>query len=133
MEFLAGYVHVVHSDHYYRTVLLKYPGSSYLDIITASDIAYIVSLIKNSNSVWLKMKTSDGKIVKPLYTAGEGLKWMYGVTTWNMSGMRYYKVARRAWVEAFTKTNPQYKFLRWYWDKWIKDRNGGRKFEVLDM
>ena len=42
MEFLAGYVRVVHSDHYYRTVLLKYCGSSYLDIITASNIAYIV-------------------------------------------------------------------------------------------
>ena len=130
MEFLAAYVRVVHSDRYYRTVLLKYCGASYLDIITASDIAYIISLIKNSNNVWLKMRNSDGKLVKPLFTAGEGLKRVYGITTWNKSGMRYYEDAKTAWTEAFARSNPQYKILREYWDKWIEDGNGGRKYEV---
>jgi len=130
MEFLAGYVRVVHSDRYYRTVLLKYCGTSYLDIITASDVAYIVCLIKNSNHVWLKRKNSDGKLVKPLFTAGERLKRIYGITTWNKSGMRYYEDAKTAWTEAFARSNPQYKILREYWDKWIEERDGGRKYEV---
>jgi len=64
MEFLAGYVRVVHSDYYYRTLLVKFRGASYLDIITASDIAYVVSLIKNSGNVWLNMKTTEGKKAK---------------------------------------------------------------------
>lgn len=96
MEFLAGYVRVVHSDRYYRTVLVKYRGASYLDIITVSDIAYVVSLIKNSGNVWLNMKTPEGKKAKPLYTTGEGLKREYGVTTWNVSGKKYYEDAKNA-------------------------------------
>ena len=67
MEFLASYVRVVHADRYYKNLLIKNRGSSYLDIITASDIAYVVSLIKNSDDVWLKRKTADGELVKSLY------------------------------------------------------------------
>ena len=80
MEFLAGFVRLVHADRYYKSLLIKNRGSSYLDIITASDIAYIVSLIKNSDNVWLKRKTPDGDLVKSLYTSGKGIKRVYGVT-----------------------------------------------------
>ena len=90
MEFLAGYVRVVHANRYYKSLLIKNPGSSYLDIITASDVAYIVSLISNSDKVWLGMTTSDGDLLKPQYTSGKGIKRVYGVTTWNRSGMKYY-------------------------------------------
>jgi len=132
MEFLAGYVRVVHANRYYKSLLIKNPGSSYLDIITASDVAYIVSLISNSDKVWLEMTTSDGDPVKPLYTSRKGIKRVYGVTTWNRSGMKYYRDVVKTWTEAFTRNTPAFKVLRRHWDKWIEDKDGGRKFMLND-
>ena len=54
MEFLAYYARHVHSKRYYRSVLLNNPGSTFMDIITTSDIAYTISLIKNSREVWME-------------------------------------------------------------------------------
>ena len=128
MEFLAGLVRLVHADRYYKNLLIKNRGSSYLDIITASDIAYVVSLIKNSDNVWLKRKTPDGSIVKSLYTSGKGIKREYGVTTWKKSGMQYYREVMEFWKTAFHKNHRDYKTIRKHWDKWIESMDGGRKF-----
>ncbi len=46
------YVWKVHSDEFIRKCLGYTPGRSYLDIIGSSDIAYIVSVIKNSKDMW---------------------------------------------------------------------------------
>jgi hypothetical protein len=132
MEFLAGYVRVVHANRYYKSLLIKNRGSSYLDIITASDVAYIVSLINNSDCVWLDMKTPDGELVKPRYSSGKGLKHVYGVTTWNQSGMKYYHEVMKTWKEAFTTNAPAFKILHRHCDKWIEDKDGGRKFMLND-
>ena len=48
MNFLARYVRSVHADCYFRKVLLNHPGGTYLDVITPSDIAYVISVIKKS-------------------------------------------------------------------------------------
>jgi hypothetical protein len=50
---IARYVRKVHSDEHIRKVLMCYnAGRSFLDIIGPSDIAYIVSIIKNSKGMW---------------------------------------------------------------------------------
>ena len=46
MEFLSCYVRNIHADRYLKNLLLNTPGYTYLDIITLSDIAYVISLIK---------------------------------------------------------------------------------------
>ena len=132
MEFLAGYVRAVHANRYYKSLLIKNPGSTYLDIITASDVAYIVSLLNNSDKVWLGMTTSDGDLLKPQYTSGKGIKRVYGVTTWNRSGMKYYRDVLKTWAAAFTRNTPAFKVLRRHWKKWIEDKDGGRKFMLND-
>ena len=53
-EFLAYYARQVHSKRYYRTVLVNNPGATFLDVITASDVAYAISLIKNGRLVWIE-------------------------------------------------------------------------------
>ena len=76
MNFLASYVRVVHADRYYRTLLHKQPGSSYLDIITASDVAYVLALLQNNVSVWLKKNTGRELIQATIQCRGrkkEGL------------------------------------------------------------
>jgi hypothetical protein len=127
MEFLARFVRLVHANRYYKGLLVANCGSSYLDIITASDVAYVLSLIMNSCEVWLKRKTADGKLVKPLYTSGKGLKRVYGVTTWSKSGMKYYRDMMKKWKPAFTRGTKDFKTIRRHWDKWIESSDGGRK------
>jgi len=131
MQFLASFVRVVHADRYYKNLLIKNRGSSFLDIITASDIAYVVSLIKNSDCVWLKMRNADGELMQPLYTSGKGIKRVYSVTTWKSSGKKYYREVLDAWKTAFKMNHGDFKVLRQYWHKWIASRDGGRKF-LLD-
>ena len=53
-EFLAYYARQVHSKRYYRSALLNNPGATFLDVITASDVAYAISLIKNGRLVWIE-------------------------------------------------------------------------------
>jgi hypothetical protein len=38
---LVRYVRHIHSDRYYKQVLIKNPDATFLDIITPSDIAYV--------------------------------------------------------------------------------------------
>ena len=54
MGFLVAYVNVskVHCDCYFVNLLVNNPGgSSYLDIVNPSDIAYGAMLLKNSAAV----------------------------------------------------------------------------------
>ena len=111
MEFLATFVRLVHANRYYKGLLIANCGSSYLDIITASDVAYVLSLMMNSIEVWLKRKTADGKLVKPLYTSGKGVKREYGVTTWSKSGMKYYRDMKNKWKPAFKRGHKDFRTL----------------------
>ena len=45
-DFLARYVRKVHSDEFIRKGLRVNPGTSYLDLIGPSDIAYVIALGK---------------------------------------------------------------------------------------
>ncbi len=49
---IARYVRKVHSDEFVRKVICNSAGRIILDIIGPSDIAYIVSKIKNSKGMW---------------------------------------------------------------------------------
>ena len=89
-------------------------------------------MIKNSDDVWLKKKTLDGKLVKLLYTSGKGIKRVYGVTTWKRSGMKHYSKVMDSWKPAFKRNHRDFKVLRWYWEKWIESKDGGRKFSLSE-
>jgi hypothetical protein len=49
---IARYVWKVYSDEHICKVICYNAGRSFLDIIGPSDIAYIVSIIKNSKGMW---------------------------------------------------------------------------------
>jgi hypothetical protein len=48
----ARYVWKVHSDEFICKCLHYSAGRSFLDVIGPGDIAYIISIIKNSNDMW---------------------------------------------------------------------------------
>jgi hypothetical protein len=78
MCFLVVYVRKVHCDRYFVKLLVNNPGSTYLDVVTASDIAYAATLLKNSKEVWTDKAKNNGKVsdkpIKTLFTSGTGKK-----------------------------------------------------------
>jgi hypothetical protein len=91
----------VHSDEHIRKVIMCYnAGRNFLDIIGPSDIAYIVSITKNSKGMWdqdIRMqelgeeaKENPEKKLKPLFTSGSGQKRTQGKSLWNLEGMKYF-------------------------------------------
>ncbi len=58
-KFFARYMRKVYSDSGIKTDLKNNEGLSFVDRITPSDIAFVVSVIKNGRNVWdqnIKMK-----------------------------------------------------------------------------
>jgi hypothetical protein len=101
----------VHSDEFIRKCLRYAPGRSYLDVIGPGDIAYIISIIKNSKDMCnqdLRMQKlgeqaigSQEKKLKPLFTSGSGQKRTQGKSLWNLEGMKYFHRAETKWRQIY--------------------------------
>jgi hypothetical protein len=102
---IARYVRKVHSDEHICKVICYNAGRSFLNIIGPSDIAYIVSIIKNSKGMWdqdIQMqelgeeaKENLEKKLKPLFTSGSGQKRTQGKSLWNLEGIKYFHRAEK--------------------------------------
>ena len=80
-DFIARYVRKLYADGTICKNLEHILGLCFLQFITPSDIAYIITLIKNGKKVWDQelMKKAKGsnkdnitKKARPLFTCGEG-------------------------------------------------------------
>ena len=67
-------------------------------MITPSDIAFVATLLKNSESVW-RMPSRETLPGKPLYTSGQKTKREFSGTAWSESGMLYYKSCQSDWYK----------------------------------
>ncbi len=102
---IARYKRKVHSNEHTRKVIRYNAGRSFLDVIGSSDIAYIVSIIKNSKGMWdqdIQMqemheeaKENTEKKLKPLFTSGSVQKRTQSKSLWNLVGMRYFHRAEK--------------------------------------
>ena len=126
MAFLIVYARKVHNDRYFVKLLVTNPGRSYLDILTASDIAYMATVLRNSGDVWMEKAENDGKVkdksIKTQFTSGKGKKRVLGKSMWNDEGLAYYENALTKWKPCYRKNSPEYKYLREYWNNWIEGR-----------
>ncbi len=79
---IARYVRKAHSDEHICMAIRYSAGRSFFDVIGPSDIAYIVSLIKNSKGMWdqdiqvqelgAEAMENPEKKLKPLLNSGSG-------------------------------------------------------------
>ena len=83
MEFLMQYVQVVHCNCFFIDKLFLNKGKSYVEVLTPSDIAYAICLLKNSIEMWRHKIANNGNArnMKPLFSMGEGKKREHGETT----------------------------------------------------
>ncbi len=74
-----------------------HPDKLWFQLITPSDIAFVISLMKNGMPVWKRkavlFESDDLRKTKakPLFTSGEGQKRTFGKTTWSKEGLKYYQ------------------------------------------
>jgi hypothetical protein len=132
MEFLARYVRVVHCNRFFMNKLFLNKGRSYVEILTPSDIAFAICLLKNSIGMWRHKMANNGDAgnTKPLFSAGEGKKREHGETVWSKEGLRYFKETQRNWMEAFVRGSRDYHILELYWKEWINDE--GKTYMIGD-
>ena len=123
-DFIARYVRKVHSDRHIKNTLSSSPGMSFLDMIGPSDIAYIITVLKNSKEVWLH-NTSDksAAIPKPLFTRGESKKRVFGNTTMNKNGQDYFKEGVKNWKTVFDRTCTGFSNLKTEWEQWLQNES----------
>ena len=70
-------------------------NKTFLETITPSDIAYILSLIKNSQEVWdQNMSCAENphergreKKLCPIFMSGKGKKRVFGKNVWTRDGL----------------------------------------------
>lgn len=84
MEFLARYVRVVHCNRFFMNKLFLNKGKSYVQVLTPSDIAFVICLLKNSIEMWRHKIANNGDAgtTRPLFSVGEGVKREHGESTW---------------------------------------------------
>jgi hypothetical protein len=138
-EFFTKYVRRIYPDTYWKRNLSQHNDVIWFQLLTPSNIAYVISWIKNGKSMWDQKKTEpylnsdDGKIKtkKPLFTAGEGAKRTFGKLTWNKEGLKYFHSAERNWREVH-RLKEQMSALVNGWERWEPDDDKKVK-ELLRM
>jgi hypothetical protein len=132
MEFLARYVRVVHCNRFFMNKLFLNKGKSYVEILTPSDIAYAICLLKNGIAMWRHKIANNGDAgdTKPLYSAGEGQKRNHGESVWSKEGIKYFNTALENWNQAFGQGSRDFHVLQLYWKEWIEKE--GKTYMIGD-
>jgi hypothetical protein len=111
-EFLARYVRKVYPDTDIKRDLKNHEGFLFIDKITPSDIAFVISILKNGRNVWdqtMKIKQLGAAVhgeretrLRPLLTGGKGKKKKQGMSLWSVEGLKYFRRAEKKWKEVYT-------------------------------
>lgn len=91
LHLLAVYVPKLYSKGYIKTWLQTNPEKTFLDMIHPSDIAFIVLLLKNSESLWIsEYKNEDNTESKVMTRFNSG-----GGVMWSDEGMEYFNACKK--------------------------------------
>ncbi len=104
--------------------MTKEPNRPFFCYVTPSDIAYILSLIKNGKDMWDQTKRRQEnpearheKRVKPLFRTGEEKRRESGKTVCNNDGLEFFYTAERNWMEVYN-SKEQFSALVNGWEMW---------------
>ena len=109
----------------------KNPEKPFLLFVTPSDIAFILSLIKNGLGMWEQARRQQDNRTQvqikalPLFTKGEGQKRESGKTVWNNDGLNFYYTAKKNWKRVYNNKD-ELSDLCNKWERWEPD-NKSRK------
>ena len=122
-EFFTRYVQRIHPHTHWKRAMKMNPNKLRFQLITPSDIAFVISLMKNGMPVWKRkavlFESDDLRKTKakPLFTPGEGQKRTFGKATWSKEGLKYYHKVEATWQVAYSD-GEQMSALVNGWEKW---------------
>ncbi len=138
-DFFARYVRKVCPDSIITKGLRAMPGYTFLDLIRPSDIAYVISLLKNGRDVWdmeieMREMARSGEIktnakARPLFTRGKGKKKELGKNLWTKEGIKYYNTGEKNWRKVY-KDETFMRVLYGGWERWLNSH--GKLYRVGD-
>jgi hypothetical protein len=104
-KFLAVYVRKVYPGTDIKKDLKNNEGFLFIDRITPSDIAFVISILKNGCNVLdqtMKIKQLGAAVrgeretrLRPLFTGGKGKKKEQGMSLWSVEGLTYFRHAEK--------------------------------------
>ena len=127
-DFIARYVRKVCPDSLITKGMRAMPGYTFLDMIWPSDVAYVISLLKNGRGMWdmeIEMREmarsggikTDAK-ARPLFTGGKGKKKELGKNLWTKEGIKYYNTGEKNWRKVY-KDETFMRVLYGGWERWL--------------
>ena len=70
-------------------------------MITSSDIAFVVTILKNNEELWnIKQQQQEHAVVSPRFTGNSKKKREFGGTLWSEDGLKYYNNCQKQWRKA---------------------------------
>ncbi len=122
-KFMVTYVRWINLDAYWVKKMKSKPNVVWFQMISPSDIAYVIALVKNEQEMWGQSKrmaektNGDGeKKARPLFSGGQGKKRAYGKSMWNNKGLEYYYTAGQIWMDVY-KSKELFSALVNGWDR----------------
>ncbi len=123
-EFIILLVQRFYYDAHFQKCMKKYANRVFLELISSSDIAYMLALIKNGKGVWdqdvrmaANLHGSGEKKMHPLFTSGKGKTRLFGKSVWMRDGLEYFYMAESNWKKVYTSKN-LFSRLCSEWDYW---------------
>ena len=115
-DFIGDYVVKLYGINKVRATMVANPGYGLIDVVTASDLAYVVAVIEDKKGVWeqtvhLKRMTqeerfrvkdlTDFAVEEPRFTSRKGVKKEYLGNGWSKEGIQMYNDVWKKWKEKF--------------------------------
>jgi hypothetical protein len=109
-QFIALYLRRLYSNAHLQRSMKRFVNRSFLEMITPSDITYVLAFIKNSQGVWDQdLREVENPHVQggkeklcPIFTSGKGKKRIFGKSVWTREGLEYFYTAEMHWKKVYT-------------------------------
>lgn len=116
IEFIAMYLPKMYGSNKVRSMMVANPGSNLTHLITASDLAYGVTLIHDKKEVWeqqvrlTKLSPEERKqvqedveyaVVEPKFTSRRNGPNYYMGNAWSKEGIEFYNDKLSKWRKKF--------------------------------
>ena len=111
---------------------------TFIEILTPSDIAYVVTILKNAKGVWdqepraKQPNYKNKKKVYHLFTNGRGQKRVLGQSVWSDDGKKYYEEAVKNWDAVYLDDSLMGDLVEG-WDEWLKANGADERVNDVEV
>ncbi len=153
-HFISTFVSKLYGVNSIRTWIKANKGKNFLDMMTINDVAYCISLVRNSGAVWshdhamcyatpeeqdkyvnwATLVSEDDrdkyKPPTPLFSGGKGIKRTFCGVMWNNEGLKFLKDTEKAWKDARLDKEGEWTDMHNMWDRFVRSHTSCERVAV---